>query len=81
MVLQSFLIVWLPHEKRFLFCFLCIPFEGESSWTKMGMTDVKHLSENTAMHELLKLYVNSGTILVMLGSLNIGSKLDTAYQH
>jgi hypothetical protein len=62
--------VWLPHVKHFLFSFLCIPFEGDSSWAKMRMTDMKHLSENVVMHELSKLHINGGTNLVVLASVN-----------
>jgi hypothetical protein len=45
---------------------------------KVGVNDLKHLSEKIAMRESSKLLINNVTDLAMLGSINIGTQFDTA---
>lgn len=62
-----------------LFCFPCILFDGEKTWSKIGVTDLVHLSEKIIKHEKSKQHLNNQTQLALLGTVNIQSQLDSAY--
>lgn len=46
-----------------LFCFPCLLYGGESTWTKIGVTDIKHLSDKVKLHETSKAHVSSMALL------------------
>jgi hypothetical protein len=61
-----------------LICLICILFDKERSWRKVGMNDITNLSEKIAIHESSKLLIKNETDLAVLGNVNIGTQLDTA---
>ncbi|XP_078530667.1 zinc finger MYM-type protein 1-like [Lissotriton helveticus] len=50
-----------------LFCFPCLLFGGEFSWTNQGITDLKHLSEEIEKHAYTRKHMENLTRLGMLG--------------
>nr|CAD7462717.1 unnamed protein product [Timema tahoe] len=69
-----------------LFCFPCVLFGGEYSWTRSGMVDLNHLSERIKKHETSALHVKNNLRLVILDRPRVGSKpgsaaLTEAYPH
>lgn len=73
---------WLTGcaESNSLFCFCCLLYGGDDTWAKKGTKDIKHLSERVRSHECSKIHINNATELAMLGRVNVGTQLDTAYQ-
>lgn len=68
------------RESNSLFCFCCLLYGGDETWSKKGMRDIKHLSERIKSHECSRAHINNATELALLGKVNIGVQLDTAYQ-
>lgn len=64
-----------------LFCFPCLLFGGEISWTQNGVTDLKHLSEKIHKHTASLGHKNSVMDLAVLGMQDIRSRLSSAYTH
>ena len=67
-------------ETNALYCFPCLLFVGESTWTKVGMKDLNHLQRNIKAHENLKRHANNAIDLAYLGSTNILTELNTGFQ-
>ncbi|XP_069464067.1 zinc finger MYM-type protein 1-like [Ambystoma mexicanum] len=85
---HTFSMVWYKKKtwltgsiaKRSLFCFPCLLFGGETAWTKIGVTDLTHLTEKRKRHESCKSHIENILQLRMLGSVNIATQLDDAYR-
>uniref|UniRef100_H2ZT00 DUF4371 domain-containing protein n=1 Tax=Latimeria chalumnae TaxID=7897 RepID=H2ZT00_LATCH len=72
---------WLcgSASRKSLFCFPCLLFGGELSWTQTGVNDLKHLSEKIKKHESCKCHLDNSK-LAMFGSVNIITQLDESYR-
>ncbi|XP_061457100.1 zinc finger MYM-type protein 1-like [Rhineura floridana] len=59
---------WLcgSSSKDALFCFPCLLFGGERTWTQVGVRDVKHLAEKIKTHEASKAHIDCSFQLAML---------------
>ncbi|XP_078536808.1 zinc finger MYM-type protein 1-like [Lissotriton helveticus] len=53
--------------KNSLFCFPCLLFGGDFSWTRQGMVDLKHIAEKIKKHALTRNHMENLTRLGMLG--------------
>lgn len=84
---QSFCLSWLNRKTwlagcgaaNALFCFPCILFRSDkcdSTWTKTGLTDLKHLSERIKKHERSKIHMENCIKLAVLGKISIATQLD-----
>lgn len=67
-------------EKNALFCFPCLVLGGDSSWTKSGVTDLRHLPQKIMKHEQSAKHMNNMIDLSLLGKVNIAAQIDTAYK-
>lgn len=67
-------------ETKSLFCFPCLLFGGETSWTKTGITDIRHLSEKLKKHQSSVKHLNNIVAFSMLGKTNIATALSGAYR-
>lgn len=66
--------------KNALFCFPCLLFGGEHSWTKTGVTDINHLSTSIKKHESSSVHLKNVLKLTLYGKLNVASQLNSAYR-
>lgn len=76
---------WLTGcgEANALFCFPCILFKSDkcdSTWTKTGLTDLKHLSERIKKHERSKVHMENCVKLAVLGKISIATQLDDGHR-
>ncbi|XP_077293770.1 zinc finger MYM-type protein 1-like [Arctopsyche grandis] len=73
---------WLTGcaEKNALFCFPCLLFGNDSSWTKTGVTDLKHLSVKIRKHEKSTEHLKNVCNLGILGTVDIQTQLSEAYR-
>lgn len=67
-------------EKNAFFCFPCVLFRGDCSWSKDGVTDLIHLNDKIKNHEKSKEHMNAVMSLSMLGKVNIQTQLSSHYQ-
>lgn len=67
------------NKKNALFCFPCLLFGGDKSWTEVGVTDLVHLSDKVKKHETSKHHLHNEMEFALLGTVNIQAQLDTAY--
>lgn len=67
-------------EANALFCFPCLLFGGDPTWTKSGMKDLKHLQEKIAKHEKSAKHLHNVVSLSLLGSVNIAAEINSAYR-
>lgn len=67
------------NKKNALFCFPCILFGGDKSWTQTGVTDLKHLSQKIKKHETCRHHLHNTIEFALLGTVNIREQLDSAY--
>ena len=68
------------RRKKSLFCFLCLLFGGESSWTVKGITDLKHLSERVKKHEASEIHIENDIKFNLFGNVNISNSLSEAFR-
>jgi hypothetical protein len=66
--------------KNVLFCFPCLLFGGDATWTKTGMTDLGHLPEKIKKHERSAKHIRNVIDLAMLGKVNTATQLNEAYR-
>ena len=73
---------WLTGclETNALYCFPCLLFGGESTWTKVGMRNLNHLQRNIKAHENSERHANKAIDLAYLGSTNVLTELNTGFQ-
>ena len=65
--------------KIMLFCFPCLLYGGDVSWTKNGIKDLNHLSQKIEKHEVCNLHLHNMLNLSMLATVNIGQQIDSGY--
>lgn len=53
---------------------------GDSSWTKIGVTDLRHLSGKIRKHEQSSKHMNNIIDLSLLGKTITAAQIDTAYK-
>jgi hypothetical protein len=63
-----------------LFCFPCLLYGGQDSWSESGVNDLGHLNEYIKKHSESKKHLNNVLDLSALGSVNIAVQLSRAYQ-
>lgn len=75
-------IEWLTGSasKNALFCFPCLLFGGEVTWTKTGVTDLKHLAEKIKKHDSCKSHLTNMLKLSLFGKSDIVQQLNEAYR-
>lgn len=66
--------------KNALFCFPCLLFGGEDTWTKTGFTDLNHLVDRLKKHTSSAKHMKNVVQLSLLGNVNIATQLDNAYR-
>lgn len=62
-----------------LFCFPCLLFGSNDSWSKNGIKDLGHLNEYANKHLSSKKHMGNVLDLTTLGAVNIGVQLSSAY--
>lgn len=67
-------------SKNALFCFPCLLFGGEISWTKSGIRDINHLATSIKKHEASVIHIKNVLKLALFGTVNIAEQLDNAYR-
>uniref|UniRef100_A0A8C5MYS6 KRAB domain-containing protein n=1 Tax=Leptobrachium leishanense TaxID=445787 RepID=A0A8C5MYS6_9ANUR len=58
-------------SKSALFCFPCLLFGGEASWTKYGVRDIKHLPAKIKKHEATFSHIENSLKIGMFGTVDI----------
>ena len=73
---------WLTGclETNALYCFPCLLFGGESTWTKVGIKNLNHLQRNIKAHENSERHANKAVDLAYLGSTYVLTELNTGFQ-
>ena len=67
------------NQKNAFFCFPCLLFGGDVSWTKNGIKDLNHLNQKIEKHKVSGKHLNNMLNLSMLGTVNIGFQIDSGY--
>ena len=67
-------------QKTALFCFPCLLFGGDGTWSRTGYKDLKHLSERIAKHESSGSHLDNAVKLGLLGRVNVAAQVDSAYR-
>ena len=67
--------------KNALFCFPCLLFGGDATWTKDGFRSINKMKEKTEKHEKSKKHIDNVVSLSLLATVNIKEKLSDAYTH
>lgn len=68
------------NVRNALYCFPCLLFGGEQSWTKLGMTDIHHLNDRVKKHEASSCHMKNVLSLTLLGNVNVAAQLDSGYR-
>ncbi|KAJ1157001.1 hypothetical protein NDU88_009717 [Pleurodeles waltl] len=73
---------WLTasSSKNALFCFACLLFWGEVSWTGTEVTDLKHLAEKIKRHNSSESHLTNVLKLSLFGKSNVALQLNEAYR-
>lgn len=66
--------------KNALFCFPCVLFGGDSTWSKDGFTNINKMKEKTEKHEQSKKHIDNAISLSLLGTVDIKERLSEAYR-
>ncbi|XP_071210172.1 uncharacterized protein [Salvelinus alpinus] len=68
---------WLTASvaKKALYCFPCLLFGKEGTWSTVGFKDLKHLSERISKHESCCTHLENGMKLGFLGKTNAAGQL------
>ncbi|CAH1108818.1 unnamed protein product [Psylliodes chrysocephalus] len=67
-------------QKNAFFCFVCVLFGGDSTWTMHGITDLVHIYEKIKSHENSKLHINNIFSFSLVGQSNIMTQLSLAHR-
>lgn len=75
-------VSWLCgcEDKNALFCFPCLLFGGDITWTQNGFKNINKMKEKIEKHEMSKNHMNNVVSLSLLGSVNIKEQLSEAYR-
>lgn len=68
------------QEVNAFFCFPCVLFGGDVSWTKTGIRDIGHIWSKIKVHESSKRHMDNVLSFSFLGKVNIQNKLDSQYR-
>lgn len=68
------------NETNALYCFPCLLFGGDPSWTKSGIKDLNHMKQKICKHNTSIKHMNNMINLSMLGKGNIATELDSGYK-
>lgn len=71
--------ITVSEEKKAFFCFICILFGGEPSWTCSGIKDIKHISERIRSHELTATHINNTVYFKTFGKGKVISTTDSGH--
>lgn len=63
-----------------LFCFPCLLFGGEDSWTKIGFTDLNHSGDRIKKHTSSAKHMKNVLQYSLFGTVNVSAQLSTAYR-
>lgn len=63
-----------------LFCFPCVCFGGDSSWSKTGVKDLIHLLVKLNKHENSFKHLQNEANFKLLGTMDIRSQIDSGYK-
>ncbi|XP_008188288.1 zinc finger MYM-type protein 1-like [Acyrthosiphon pisum] len=63
-----------------LFCFPCVCFDGDLSWSKTGVVDLIHLLSKISKHENSFKRLQNEANLKILGTVNIRNQIDAGYK-
>lgn len=63
-----------------LFCFPCLLFGGETTWTKSGFSNISRIREKSEKHENSRKHMENVVSLSFLGKVNIAEQLSEAYK-
>ena len=66
--------------KNALFCFPCLLFGGDVTWTKDGFRNINKMKEKTEKHEKSKKHIDNVVSLSLLETVSIKEKLSEAYR-
>lgn len=64
-----------------LFCFPCLIFEGDSSWSLNGVTNLAQLSSKASKHEKSQKHLDNVLSFSLLGKNSISTYLSEAYKN
>lgn len=73
-------------DKNAFFCFPCLlvcagaDVDPNYLWTKVGVTDIKHLKEKVKKHSQSRIHMDSAMNFASLGRVDIRTQLDSAYR-
>src|SRR5215469_15348082 len=67
-------------ERNSFYCFPCLLFGEEPTWTKTGIRDLNHLTCKAKSRENTKAHMKNDLSLSLLGNINIAEKLDSGYR-
>ena len=67
-------------QKKALFCFPCVIFVRDCTWSRTGYKDLKHPSERIAKHERSGCHLDNAVKLGLLGRVNVAAQVDSAYR-
>ena len=68
------------ESRNALFCFPCVLFNGEPSWSLKGVTNLAHLQNYIRRHSENKRHLENVLNLTNIGTVNIATQLDNAYR-
>ncbi|KAJ8912042.1 hypothetical protein NQ315_000535 [Exocentrus adspersus] len=68
------------EDTQKLFCFVCVLFGGDDTWSQKGTDDLVHIWNKMKNHETSKVYMNNVFSLSILGRSNIKTQLNSAYR-
>ncbi|CAH1106263.1 unnamed protein product [Psylliodes chrysocephalus] len=66
--------------KNALYCFPCLLFGGEDSWTKIGFTDLNHSGDRIKKHTSSAKHIKNVLQYSLFGTVNVAAQLSTAYR-
>ena len=79
-VYEKFLWLTGCDVKNAVFCFPCLLFGGDPSWTQKGITDLRKLNEKINKHANSSKHINNTLNLAVLGKVNIQESLSSAHK-
>ncbi|CAL7937392.1 unnamed protein product [Xylocopa violacea] len=63
-----------------LFCFPCLLFGGDTTWTKDGFRNINKMKDKTEKHEKSKKHIDNVISLSLLGTTSVKEKLSETYR-
>ena len=63
-----------------LFCFPCLFFGGDSTWTQTGFTSINKIKEKCEKHQNSRIHMDNMISFSLLGKVNISEQLSDAFR-